>query len=273
MEINAKDVMKLRNETGLSMMECKKALSESRGDFEKAKDILRKSMKGKMDTRTDRAAGEGRISIAVNEGAGAAAIVEIRAETDFTAKNAEFIAMASGVARAALGQHAGDVAVFPEATKLIDSIRIATGENCSYARGHKLVGATGTTAYGQYVHHDGKKGVLVQAEGSISEDTLRDICMHIVAKDPRPLGVTAKDIPANIVEKERKFRIEQAMESGKPKEIAEKMVEGGMRKFYEEVALLEQPWVRDETKKIKDLVGPKATILGFLRWQVGEATS
>ena len=112
--------------------------------------------------------------------------------------------------------------------------------------------------------------MLLQAEGSISEETLRDICMHITAKLPKPLGVTAKDIPADVVERERKFRIEQAMESGKPKEIAEKMVEGGMRKFYEERALLEQPFIRDESKKVKDLLGTKATIVAFFRWQVGE---
>jgi len=270
-EINAKDVMKLRNETGLSMMECKKAMVETGGDVEKAKDLLRKTMKGKMDAKTDRAAGEGRIAIAVNEASGVAAIVEIRAETDFTAKNDQFISAVQKIADAARNQPSGSVAMFPEAQKLIDDLRISTGENVSYARGHKLGGATGTTAYGKYVHHDGKTGVLIQAEGSISEETLRDICMHITATLPKPLGVTAKDIPADIVERERKFRIEQAMESGKPKEIAEKMVEGGMRKFYEEVALLEQPFVRDESKKIKDIVGPKANIIAFLRWQVGES--
>ena len=270
-EINAKDVMKLRNETGLSMMECKKALAEVGGDFEKAKDLLRKNMKGKMDAKTDRAAGEGRIAISVNEASGVAAIVEVRAETDFTAKNDQFITAVQKIADAAINQHTGSIAVFPDAQKLIDDLRISTGENVSFSRGHKLGGATGTTAYGKYVHHDGKTGVLIQAEGSIGEDTLRDICMHITATPNKPLGVTAKDIPADVVERERKFRIEQAMESGKPKEIAEKMVEGGMRKFYEDVALLEQPFVRDETKKIKDLLGAKASIIAVLRWQVGEA--
>ncbi|MBX3403418.1 MAG: translation elongation factor Ts [Phycisphaeraceae bacterium] len=270
-EINAKDVMKLRNETGLSMMECKRALAEVGGDFEKAKDLLRKTMKGKMDAKMDRAAGEGRIAVSINEASGVASIIEVRCETDFTAKNPQFIETVQKIADAALNQRTGDVPPFPEATKLIDDLRISTGENCSYARGHKFSGATGTTAYGKYVHHDGKTGVLLQAEGSINEDTLRDICMHITAKLPKPLGVTDKDIPADVVERERKFRVEQAMESGKPKEIAEKIVEGGMRKFYEEVALLEQPFIRDETKKIKDVVGPKAKVLAFIRWQVGES--
>ncbi len=156
-------------------------------------------------------------------------------------------------------------------TAIVDDLRITTGENCALARGHKVMGKAGETAFGTYVHHDGKTGVLVHAEGSISDDTLRQVCMHITAAHPRPLGVSADDVPADVVEKERKFRIEQAMESGKPKEIAEKMVEGGMRKFFEEIALLEQPFIKDPTKKVKDIVGPNARIVGFYRWQVGQA--
>jgi len=270
-EINAKDVMRLRNQTGLPMMDCKAALTEAKGNFEQAEDILRKKMKGKMDKRTDRAAGEGRIAIATNDASGVAAIVEIRAETDFTAKNENFVKAAQEIARIALEQgHAGEVSPTPAMTAVIDNIRITTNENCSIARAHKVTGETGTTAFGVYIHHDGKTGVLIQATGSINETTLKDIGMHITASPMRPLGVTAKDIPANLVEKERKFRIEQAVESGKPKEIAEKIVEGGMRKFYEEVALMEQPFIKDETKRVKDIVGSKAQIVGFYRWQVGE---
>ncbi len=270
-DINAADVMKLRNRTGLSMMECKKALVEAGGDIDKAEELLRKKLKGKMDARTDRAAGEGRVAVAINEGSGVAAIVEVRAETDFTAKNENFVKVCQQVADLALNKgHAGDVAVIPEITAAIDTVRISTGENCSYARGHKLEGETGTTAYGSYVHHDGKTGVLVQATGSINNETLRQVCMHVAAAVPRPQGVSADDVPADVVEKERTFRINQAMESGKPKEIAEKMVEGGMRKFFEEVALLEQPFIMDPTKKIKEIVGDKAQVVAFLRWQVGE---
>lgn len=273
-EINAKDVMKLRNSTGLSMMECKKALVEVGGDPEKAEDLLRKKLKGKMETRTDRAAGEGRIAISVNEGGGTAAIVELRAETDFTAKSEKFVHVTKCSAELALlNGHAGDVPVLPEMSTLIDDLRITTGENCSYARGHKFFGDTGTTAFGQYVHHDGKTGVLIQAEGSVNDETLRQICMHVTAAVPRPQGISANDIPANIVDKERRFRIEQAMESGKPKEIAEKMVEGGMRKFFEEIALLEQPFIMDPTKKVKDVLGDKIKIVAFLRWGVGETNS
>jgi elongation factor Ts len=262
--------MRLRNQTGLSMMECKKALTEAGGDMAKAEDILRKNMKGKMDTKTDRAAGEGRIGIAVAPHGDAAAIVELRAETDFTAKNEKFIAVTDRVAHTALAALAGAVAASPDITRLVDELRISTGENISFARGHKVSGAQGKTAFGAYVHHDGKKGALIVAEGDVNDQTLKQIGMHVVAAVPTPKGVTAKDVPADIVERERRFRIEQAMESGKPKEIAEKMVEGGMRKFYEEVALLEQPYVLDPTKKVKDVLGPKATVLEFYRYQVGE---
>lgn len=268
-EINPKDVMKLRNQTGLPMMACKAALEKAGGDFAKAEDILRKDMKGKMDSKVDRAAGEGRIAIArTNE---AATIVEVRAETDFTAKNPKFIENAQKVADLALQSHAGAVLVTPAISALVDELRITTGENCSFARGHKFIQDPGSGAFGSYVHHDGKTGVLVQAEGSISDETLRQVCMHITAAVPRPQGISASDIPAHITDKERRFRIEQAMESGKPKEIAEKMVEGGMRKFFEEVALLEQPFIMDPTKKVKDIVGGKATIVAFLRWQIGES--
>ena len=267
-ELNAKDVMKLRDRTGLPMMACKKALAESGGDFDKAEELLRKELKGKMETKVDRAAGEGRV--AISRSREAAAIVELRTETDFTAKNEKFVAAAQKAADMTLEANSGAVAATPGITAIIDELRITTGENASFARGHKLVQDPGTGAYGHYVHHDGKTAVLVQAEGSISDETLRQICMHITAAVPRPQGVSAEDVPANVVEKERKFRIDQAMESGKPKEIAEKMVEGGMRKFFEEIALMEQPFVMDPTKKIKEIVGPKARIIAFLRWQVGE---
>ncbi|HYE03705.1 MAG TPA: translation elongation factor Ts [Phycisphaerales bacterium] len=271
-EIDAKLVMQLRNRTGLSMMECKKALQEAGGELDQAEDLLRKKLKGKMDARTDRAAGQGRVGVAIAPDQSAAAIVELRAETDFTAKNEKFIAAASTAAQAALAAAgAGPVPPSAPVTAAVDELRITTGENCSYARGHKLAGTRGTSRFGSYVHHDGKTGVLVQAEGDVSDETLRQVCMHITAAVPRPQGVSAKDVPAAAVEKERAFRISQAMETGKPKEIAEKMVEGGMRKFFEEIALLEQPFVMDPARKIKDVVGAGGTIVTFLRWQVGEA--
>lgn len=266
-QISAKDVMALRNATGLGMMECKKALEETGGDAEAATELLRKKLKGKMDARTDRAAGEGRLALAV-EGE-TAAIVEIRAETDFTARNDEFIAMTEAVAREALALPAGAISPNEAIAAAIDQIRIKTGENVSFSRGLKLQGEPGDR-FGSYVHHDGKTAALVQASGDVGDELLRDVCMHIAAVMPRPLGVTAEDIPQDVVEKERAFALEQAMESGKPQEIAEKIVEGKMRKFFESVALLEQPFVKDPDRKVKELLPPGAAVKRFVRWQLGE---
>ena len=266
-EISAKDVMKLRNRTGLAMMACKKALVETGGDVDAAEDYLRKQLKGKMEKRADRAAGEGRIAIKIAGDGSAAAIVELKAETDFTAKNEDFIATADQIAEITLAGDTGPFTGNDDLSGLLDNIRASTGENISLGRAEKIDGSG--VSFGHYVHHDGKIGVLLVVEGDLGEDVMRQICMHVTAAVPRPAGVTADDVPAEVVEKERKFRIEQAVESGKPQEIAEKMVEGGMRKFFSEVALLEQPFVMDPSKKIRDLVGG-ATVKAFYRWQVGE---
>lgn len=267
--ISAKDVMALRAATGLGMMDCKEALAETNGDVEAAEEYLRKKLKGKMEKRTDRAAGEGRIAIVVADGNAGAAIAEIRAETDFTASNEKFLQAADKITRVALGASAGAVAPTDEMTKIIDDVRITTGENASIARVAKIDGG-GDSTFGAYVHHDGKTGVLVHGKGGIEEATLRQIGMHVAAAMPRPEGVSASDIPASVIEKERKFATEQAVESGKPQEIAEKMVEGKMRKFIEERALLEQPFVMDPEKKVKDLLPKGASVVEFLRWQLGE---
>ncbi len=266
-EISASVVMKLRDMTGLSMMECKKALVEAGGDMTKAEDLLRKKLKGKMDSRTERVAGEGRIAVAITPTG--AAIVEVRAETDFTAKNELFVAMSDKVAQIAAKSPAGNVAVNAEITAALDEVRIKSGENCSYARGLSM-GGGGGAKFASYIHHDGKRGTLIKYEGDASVETIRQIGMHIIANPVTPRGVSQSDVPAEVVERERKFRIDQAIESGKPKEIAEKMVEGGMRKFFEEVALIEQPFVVDPSKKIKDVLGAGAKIHQFARWTVGE---
>ena len=272
MQINAKDVMTLRARTGLGMMDCKKALAESNGDLDTAEETLRKTLKGKMEGRTERAAGEGAIAISISDDGRSGAIVEFATETDFTARNEGFIEASKKLAGLVLAENAGGVSVTDEMKAIVDDVRITTGENAQYSRGHKLEGG-GDTVFGSYIHHDGKTGVLIQAEGNVNTDILRDICMHITAAHPRPLGVSADDIPADVVAKEKKFALEQAMESGKPQEIAEMMVEGKMRKFFEGVALLEQPFVKDPDKKIKDLLPDGSSVVAFLRWTVGETSA
>ena len=265
--ISAKDVMSLRNRTGLGMMECKKALVETGGSVEEAEEFLRKRYKGKMEKRADRAAGEGRIAVKVAGDGSGAALVELKAETDFTAKNENFIACADTCADEVLSGAAGTAGVNDTMEAAIDKIRAQTGENISLGRAEKIDGAG--VNFGSYVHHDGKTGVLLVVDGEIADDVMRQICMHVTAAVPRPAGVTPDDVPAEVVEKERNFRISQAVESGKPQEIAEKMVEGGMRKFFAEVALNEQAFIVDPSKSVKEVAGD-ATIKAFYRWEVGE---
>ncbi|HCT46339.1 MAG: translation elongation factor Ts [Phycisphaerae bacterium] len=268
--ISAKDVMNLRNKTGLAMMECKKALQEANGNVDEAETLLRKKLKGKMETKSDRVAGEGRVEVAVSDDGAQAALVKVKAETDFTAKNEKFVDAVKKIAQLALNADAGDVSPTDEMKEIIDELRISTGENISIDAIEKLVGEPGKTQYGFYVHHDGKTGSLIEAQGDVDGEVLRQLAMHVTAAVPRPLGLTSDDIPSDLVEKERKFRIDQAVESGKPQQIAEKMVEGGMKKFFSEVALLEQPFVMDPSKAIRDLIGD-AELSNFRRWQVGES--
>jgi elongation factor Ts len=267
--ISAKEVMTLRQKTGLSMMECKKALMETNGDMNAAEDALRIKMKGKMDTRTDRAAGEGRIAIKVAPDGKSAVICELRAETDFTAKNEEFGDATSKIASLALAATAGDVTPNAEMNALVDQLRIKTGENISIARIRKINGGP-TSSFGTYVHHDGKTGVVLHCEGKVSPETARDICMHITAAVPRPEGVTRDDVPKEVIERERKLAIALAIEEGKPEQIAQKIVEGKINKLYADLALVEQPFVKDPNVKIKDLLGKDGQVVAFLRWQVGQ---
>ena len=266
-QISAKEVMDLRQKTGLSMMECKKALTETDGDPVAAEESLRKKMKGKMDTRTDRAAGEGLIVVKVDGTTGM--IVELRAETDFTAKNENFAKAAGKIAELALNVGAGEVEPTDEMKSIMDEVRISTGENASIARIAKLEGGEGTT-FGTYVHHDGKTGVLLQLSGGVSDEVAKDICMHITAALPRPEGVSKDDVPAEVIERERKLAMEQAVEEGKNEEIAAKIVEGKVNKLYKDLALLEQPFVKDDKKQVKDLLPSGGNVVAFRRWAVGE---
>ena len=270
-EISAKEVMALRNKTGLSMMECKKALVESGGNQDAAEDLLKKKLGKKMEGRTDRAAGEGRVAVKIADDGRSAVIVELRAETDFTAKNEKFGAVAERIADLALAEgKAGGVAPTDEMKAPIEDLKISTGENVSIARIHRLEGGGGSK-FGRYVHHDGKTGVLLHATGSVSDDVARDICMHIAAYVPRPQGVSRDDIPAETVEREVRLLREKMEEEGKNPEMIERIVEGKKNALYGELALLEQPFVKDESVKIKDLLKDDGQIGSFIRWRVGEA--
>lgn len=266
--ISAKDVVKLRQATGLGMMECKKALTEAEGDMDKAAEIVRQKFGAKMAKRSDREASEGRIAVARTDDRSKAAMVLIAAETDFTANNEAFVKMAQSVADEALKSPAvGDVTPTEPIQTAIDEVKLTTQENISLAKGQVLGGDGKTVGY--YVHFNGKTGVLVEVEGEADDDVLRDLCMHVSAIQPEPLGIGPDDVPAEIVDKERAIAKQEAIDSGKPEEIAEKMVTGKVRKFVDSLALLRQPFVKDDKKRVEEILPKGVTVTAFTKYQIG----
>lgn len=259
-EITASMVKALREETGQGMMECKKALQESGGDVEAARDLLRKKGLVKAEKKAERTTSEGLIGIKALDGA--AVMVEVRCETDFCARNDEFQAMVAKVTDLAAEQDAGDIEASDAIKDAVQAALAKIGENMSFARGIKIA----APKIGSYLHHNKKVGVLVGVDGEVDDETLSGLCMHIAFADP--MGIHPEDVPAEMIEKERQFALEEATNSGKPAEIAEKMVEGKIRKFVAERALVEQPFIRDEKKQVKEVLGG-ATITAFARYAVG----
>jgi elongation factor Ts len=261
MSFTAKDVMGLRQKTGLGMMDCKKALTETGGDPTAAEEWLRETKKGKMDTRTERTTGEGQICVTASNGV--AVIIEVQTETDFTAKNENFVEAVEKIADIALASDDGEIALIDDMTKFIDDLRITTGENVNYARGFKYSGGN----FGKYIHHDGKRACLLQYEGDIDDTTVKGICQHIVFHDP--MGISADDVPADKIAQIRTDAIQEAKDTGKNEEIAEKMAEGKVRKHLQENTLLAQKYVLDESKSIQELLCDGASITAFTRYTLG----
>ncbi|HTB44705.1 MAG TPA: translation elongation factor Ts [Acetobacteraceae bacterium] len=281
-EITAALVKDLREKTGAGMMDCKKALTETSGDVEAAVDWLRKKGLAAAAKRSGRVAAEGLVGVA--SAPQAAAMVEVNAETDFVARNVQFQAFVEAMANLALT--VGDdiealkAAQYPDSaitvaehlTQLIATI----GENITLRRAKRLSVTDGVVA--TYVHSAlrpglGKIGVLVALQGAGELEVLevlgRQMGMHIAASRPMSLDVDAVDPAA--LEREKAILIDQAKQSGRPDNIIEKMVEGRIRKFYEEVVLLEQVWVHDGESRVKAVVEKAGVKLaGFERFQLGE---
>ncbi len=270
--ITAKMVKELRETTGAGMMDCKKALAEVDGDMEAAIEFLRKKGMAGADKKAGRVAAEGRIAIAISEDKKKGAIAEVNCETDFVAKGDEFKDFAEEVAQIVLERNVVD----PEAIlnekmasgMTVDECRreliAKIGENMTIRR----IGELETTGLVGSYQHGEKIGVIVAIEGG-DEALARDIAMHIAATNPQALDADSLD-PA-VVEKERAFQIEQAQESGKPMEIIEKMIEGRMRKFLQEVTLVGQPFVKDPDQTIEKLLKANdAKVVDFIRFEVGE---
>ena len=287
-QISASMVKDLREQTGAGMMDCKKALAETAGDMEAAVDWLRTKGLAAAAKKAGRVASDGLVAVVTDGTKGAA--VEINAETDFVARNETFQGFVSEVAKIALAND-GDAAktlaaAYPETGRTVEeqlTHNIATiGENMSFRRSVALSVADGVVA--GYVHSAtapglGKIGVLVALESTGDKAKLealgKQIAMHVAAA--RPEALTVDDVDASNLERERVVLIEQARESGKPDNIIEKMVEGRIRKYYEEVVLLEQVYVVDGENKVKKVVenaaadvGAPVSLTGFVRFELGE---
>jgi elongation factor Ts len=286
-EITAATVKELRERTGAGMMDCKKALAETNGDMEAAIDWLRAKGLAAAAKKAGRTAAEGLVGVAVEGTRGA--VVEVNSETDFVAKNEIFQEFVRNVAKLAL-QHGTDVEVlgavqYPEggtvAEKLTDNIA-KIGENQSLRRAAVVEVTEGVVV--PYVHNQvapglGKIGVLVALESGAPAETLnalgKQIAMHVAAANP--LALNAEDLDADLVERERAIAMEKAKESGKPQNIVEKMVEGGLAKFRKDNALLSQLFVMDNKTPVAEVVaqaakdaGTGVVLKGFVRFQLGE---
>ena len=271
MNITADAVKQLRERTGAGMMECKKALVETKGDLDAAAELMRKQGLAKADKKATRVAAEGVIVIDRSADGRAAAMVEINCETDFVARGEDFRGFAQAVAEGALRARAADVAALLE-TKLSsgDSVEerrrtlvAKIGENISVRR----VAVLAAPEYlGVYVHGT-RIGALVALKGG-SAELARDLAMHVAASNPRYLAQA--QVPAEVVAKEREILTEQAQGEGKPPEIVTKMVEGRLRKALSEITLAGQPFVKDPDVSIEKLLkGAKAEVLAFERFEVG----
>ncbi len=269
-DITAKLVNDLRARTGQGMMECKKILTEVGGDIEKAIEAFRK--KGLKDSVAQRAATEGRVvGVGAPDGK-SAALVEINTNTDFTAKSEPVHAVATTVAQHLLKNPTSDVAAASDVIARVTDVARQTGENVRLGKTAVLsnpAGRVGIYLYGI----TGKIGVLVSVSGSASDELIKDLGMHITAVKPLPLARTREELPAEVVEKERNFVVEQAKATGKPQQIAEKIAEGKMRTFYEERVLLDQPFIQPDKFKgsIAELLKKNgATLEKYVRIEVGQ---
>ena len=271
MAVTASMVKELRERTGAGMMECKKALVETNGDMEAASESLRKVGLAKADKKASRVAAEGRVALASNDDNTKAVMVEVNSETDFAAKDANFLAFVSTVADQALAMTSTDVNELMAADMDGSNLELARqaliskiGENIQVRRINRMASNDNIGAY----VHGGRIGVLVEVEGG-DHEVAHDVALHIAAMNPAYVDVD--DVPADVLEKEKQFLISQAADSGKPADIIEKMVSGRMRKHLSTITLLGQDFVKDGDITVGKLLEQKgASVKGFTRLAVGE---
>ena len=273
--VTASLVKELREKTGAGMMDCKKVLTETDGDMEKAAELLRERGIAKAAKKSSRVAAEGLVVAYVSDDKKTGAVVEVNAETDFVAKNEEFKTFANDVAEQIVKENPTTVEELlsqksiKDTSKTVSEVltdKIATiGENMSIRR---FVRFTSNGLVEKYIHGEGKIGVLISMEGG-NEEVAKDICMQIAAARPEYLDRNA--VPQERVAKEMEILKAQAMNEGKPAEIAEKMVQGRLGKFYGEICLVDQPFVKDPNIKVSELLSSKnAKVIEFARIERGE---
>lgn len=273
MAISASMVKELRERTGAGMMDCKKALTETDGDMEKAIDLLREKGIAKAAKKADRIAAEGLTFVEVQ--GNKAVIIEVNSETDFVSKNENFKNLVANVAKNILANNPADVETaltqsYEEAT-LADYIntQIAKiGEKLSLRRFEIVEKAEGDV-FGAYLHMGGKIGVLSVLSGTKDEELAKDIAMHIAAINPK--YISRDEVSEEEVTREREVLTQQALNEGKPENIVAKMVEGRLSKYFEDICLLDQPFVKDGDQKVGKYVSNKgASVKSFTRYEVGE---
>jgi elongation factor Ts len=274
MAITAQLVKELREKTGAGMMDCKKALVETNGDIDAAIDYLREKGLSSAGKKADRIAAEGTTYILVegNE----AVILEVNAETDFVAKNDQFKELVQSLAKQLLEAKPESVEAAlevknAEGVSVADQISSAVatiGEKITLRR-FEVKTKTDADAFGSYLHMGGRIGVLVVLEGSTDEIAAKDVAMHIAAINPK--YVSREEVSAEEVDRERKVLTEQALNEGKPENIVAKMVEGRLGKFFEQICLLDQQFVKDSDKKVRDFIkSTGGNVTSFVRYEVGE---
>lgn len=275
MSISAADVKKLRDMTGAGMMDCKKALGEAEGDFEKAVEILRKKGQKVADKRADREAKEGLVIVRLSDDAKKASAIEINCETDFVARNEDFQAKAENFLNAAYDNDIDNLdalmALELDGETVADKLQNMTGTIGEKIQISKVVLVNTEGALVSYIHPGNQLGVLVEFAGAVENDEIgKDVAMQIAAM--KPIAVTEAEVDASVVEKELEIAKEQLINEGKPAEIAEKAAVGKLRRFYEERVLLNQKFVKDNSLTVKQYLEQNNTPLAtaFHRIQLGE---
>jgi len=285
-EISAAAVKELRERTGAGMMECKKALAEATGDFDKAVTLLRERGLAKAAKREGRASNEGTVALAIQ--GETAALVELGCETDFVARTDDFQAFAAQLAKTAVAIGAGTPDALAAAkldgapvSEKVAAMAAKLGENVVVKRVGVLRAPAGG-ATGGYVHAGGKLGVAVAfqttARGAGMDTLAKEVSMHVAAADPSPVAIDRSGVPADLLARERELFAKQAAQSGKPEKVIEKIVDGRIAKFYSEVCLLEQAFVMNPDQSVGQLLaargkelGAEVGVTGFVRFRLGEA--